>query len=171
MGVELEETNAITVMLSEAQAKAWVSYLFEQRISGTTHPDLFFAMQKTMFSLQVAGFEYPSKTVANLDGKPSEIEFSNGLRALVTKEERDDLLKDGIQIKGVNPKPTKQGLAINLSIRFAVAILLSIVIEAMQAGSWNWFNFVGRSVSTMLVVAVAYGIELWWKARSIKATA
>lgn len=107
---------------------------------------------------------------SRMDVEPFEIEFSNGSRALVTKEERDNLIKDGIRIKGTYQKPSKQEFAINISIRFGIAILVSIVIESMQAGSWSWFNFVGRSVSTMLVVAVVYGIELWWKARSIKAT-
>jgi hypothetical protein len=106
-------------------------------------------------------------TDSKQDGKPFEIEFENGSRALVTEEERNELLKDGIRIKEAYRKPSKQAFAINISIRFVVAILVSIVIESMQAGSWSWFNFVGRSVSTMLVVAVAYGIELCWKARSI----
>lgn len=109
-------------------------------------------------------------TNSKQDGKPFEIEFANGRRALVTEEERNELLKDGIRIKEVYRKPSKQEFAINISIRFVVAILVSIVIESLQAGAWSWFNFVGRSVSTMLVVGAAYGIELWWKARSIKAT-
>ena len=64
--------------------------------------------------------------------EPFEIEFSNGSRALVTDEERNNLLKDGIRIKGAYQKPSKQEITINASIRFLWLCLCLFSFKAFK---------------------------------------
>lgn len=112
-------------------------------------------------------------TSTKLNEEPFEIEFSNGRRALVTEEERDDLLKVGIRIKKEKTpyrKPTRQELTINASIRLVMALLVSIFFQSIQAGPWDWYDFAGSTLTIVAFTGFCYAVELWWNARSIKAT-
>lgn len=49
-------------------------------------------------------------------------------------------------------------------IRFGVALLVAIFFQASK-DNWDWLDFLGRSLTTILIVALSYPLEAWVKRR------
>lgn len=45
-------------------------------------------------------------------------------------------------------------------IRFGIALVVSILFQTSK-GNWDWLDFLGRSLTTILVVALSYPVEAW----------
>jgi hypothetical protein len=54
-----------------------------------------------------------------------------------------------------------QKFILKYGIRFGPALLVCVVIQSLQSGAWNWYDFAGRSITTFAIVWLSYPLESW----------